>query len=376
MAGIYIHIPFCKQACHYCDFHFSTSMKTAGDMAEAICAEVVLQKDFLQKENIETIYFGGGTPSLLPLAQLSKIMAEIKGNFAVSGGAEITLEANPDDINPEKLSELKSLGINRLSIGIQSFSDEILKWMNRAHSGAEATNSVKLTQAAGFENITIDLIYGVPGLSSNDWSNTLRTAIDLGVDHISSYCLTVESGTALGHRVAKGTEQPVDEELAAEHFQIMVKILEDAGYEQYEISNFARHGRYSRHNTNYWTGEKYLGLGPSAHSYDGFKRSWNVSSNTRYIKAIMEGNLPSDYEILTQADRYNEWVMTGLRTRWGIEPAVAQKRFGFDMETQFGASLKDLIESDLATMNEGRFTLTRKGRILADGIASELFITD
>ncbi len=345
-------------------------------MCEAICGEVYLRKNFFGNEAVETIYFGGGTPSLMSPAQLSKILGAIRNTFVVSESAEITLEANPDDVNPEKLSELKSLGVNRLSIGIQSFSDSILKWMNRAHSGAEASGSVRLAKEAGFHNITIDLIYGVPGLSPHDWAATLRQAIDLGVDHISSYCLTVESGTALGHRVAKGTEQPVDEELAADHFQLMVKALEAAGYEQYEISNFARKGRYSRHNTAYWTGEKYLGLGPSAHSYHGNIRSWNIASNSRYIRAISEGTLPSKQEMLSPADRYNEWVMTGLRTRWGIEPKLALQRYSVDMETLFGESLKNLIESDLAEIQNGRFTLTHKGRLLADGIASELFITE
>ncbi len=345
-------------------------------MCEAICMEVLLQKTFLGKESVETIYFGGGTPSLISLEHLGVILSNIRKTFSVTENAEITLEANPDDIDLKKLEELKSLGVNRLSIGIQSFSDSILKWMNRAHTGEEALNSVLLAKEAGFQNITIDLIYGVPGLSPNDWATTLQQTIDLGVDHISAYCLTVERGTALGNRVAKGIEQPVDEELAAEHFQRMVKTLENAGYEQYEISNFARKGHYSRHNTAYWTGEKYLGLGPSAHSYDGSKRSWNVSSNPAYIKAINQGTLPSEQEVLSSADRYNEWVMTGLRTRWGIVPGLAQERFGVDMEVLFGESLRNLIESDLAHMQEGHFTLTRKGRLLADGIASELFITD
>lgn len=376
MAGVYIHIPYCRQACHYCDFHFSTSVKNTEDMVDAICTEIQRRKNFFRRESIETIYFGGGTPSLLSAAQLRNILNAVQTTFAVSEGVEITLEANPDDINPEKLNELKSLGVNRLSIGIQSFSDDVLKWMNRAHTGAEATHSVSLARKAGFDNITIDLIYGVPGLSANDWADTLRKAIDLGVDHISSYCLTVESGTALGHRVAKGTEQAVDDALAATHFQTMLNELEAAGYEQYEISNFARNSRYSRHNTSYWTGEKYLGIGPSAHSYDGNIRSWNVASNPRYIKAIQEGILPSEQEVLSPTDRYNEWVMTGLRTRWGIQPRLALPRYGVNMETLFGESLKNLVESDLAEMQNGRFTLTRKGRLLADGIASELFITD
>jgi oxygen-independent coproporphyrinogen-3 oxidase len=341
---------------------------------DALGKELTLRKVALDNEKINTIYFGGGTPSLLSSASLQQILDTIRENYATSTDVEITLEANPDDLNSAKLQEFKTLGINRLSIGIQSFSNEVLQWMNRAHTGIEAINSVKQAKAAGFENITIDLIYGVPGLSLEDWKSTLKQAIDLGVDHISSYCLTVESDTALGHRVAKGIEKPMEEALAAEHFLAMVAILEEAGYEQYEISNFARKKRYSRHNTAYWTGAKYIGIGPSAHSFDGLQRSWNVSSNPRYIKSIGEGQLPSESELLTPIDGYNEWVMTGLRTQWGIAPGDAQERYGVDMVTQFGARLTELIERDLAEMHDDRFVLTRNGRLLADGIASELFV--
>lgn len=376
MAGIYVHIPFCKQACHYCDFHFSTSERLVKPLVDALCTEVMLKKGFFNGEQVETVYFGGGTPSLLSLSLLQKIMNTIRDTFTIADAAEITLEANPDDIHEDKLSDLKSLGINRLSIGIQSFTNDILQWMNRAHSGQEAIESVQLSRAAGFDNITIDLIYGVPGLTPEAWKETLLKAIDLDVDHISAYCLTVEKDTALGHRVAKGAEKPVDEELAAEHFTIMLSVLEAAGYEQYEISNFARKGSYSKHNTAYWTGAKYLGIGPSAHSFDGVSRSWNISSNPRYIQAIGEGKLPSEKEILSPADRYNEWVMTGLRTRWGIAPGDALKRYGVDIEAHFGENMKYFLERDLAEMQNDRFVLTRTGRLLADGIAAELFLAE
>lgn len=375
MAGIYIHIPFCRKACHYCDFHFSTSLKQMNAMVDAICTETIIRSDFLRGETVHTIYLGGGTPSLLPEPLLSKIFQTVRSTFAVSEKAEITFEVNPDDLSPEKLNILYAMGINRLSIGIQSFSDPTLKWMNRAHSAAQAVDSIRMAKAEGFNNISIDLIYGVPQLTPNEWSRTLQRAINLRVNHISAYCLTVENGTALGRHVAKGIEKPVDEDRAADQFHEMVATLEAAGYEQYEISNFAKNRQYSLHNTNYWTGEKYLGIGPSAHSFDGRIRSWNVASNATYIASIRAGKMPSQHEVLSTINRYNEWVMTGLRTQWGIAPKDALSRFGVNMQDLFGESLSQLESKGLARMQHEAWVLTPAGRLLADGIAASLFIT-
>ncbi|HSQ47186.1 MAG TPA: radical SAM family heme chaperone HemW [Lutibacter sp.] len=377
MAGIYIHIPFCKQACYYCDFHFSTSLKRKEDMIIAIKRELELRKDELNKEQIETIYFGGGTPSLLTIGELRLLIDTIYENYEVVEDAEITLEANPDDLSSKKIKELAKLPINRLSIGIQSFFDDDLKFMNRAHTAEESKKC--LTEATKyFDNITIDLIYGVPNMSNEKWLSNLKTAFDFNIPHISSYALTVEEKTVLHKLIEKGKVPPVDENLALEHYNILVEETEKRGYVQYEISNFGYPAYFSKHNTSYWFGEKYLGIGPSAHSFTGFERSWNVSNNTKYINALQADELPSEKEQLSEINRFNEYIMTGLRTIWGVSFQKIEKEFGAmylqELKKSAERHIKSgLLEVELRSFSGKVLVTTKKGKFLADGIASDLF---
>lgn len=373
MAGIYLHIPFCKQACTYCDFHFSTLLKNKPELVKAICKEIELRKDYLATKKIESIYFGGGTPSLLSKEELQNIFTTLSNYFVWDKQIEITLECNPDDLTKEKLQELKSTGINRLSIGLQSFNDEELKWMNRAHTAEESETCVKLAQNIGFDNITIDLIYGSKFQTIESWKQTLQKAIDLNVQHISSYNLTVEKKTKLGIDVLKGKEKEVDDEKSAEQFLIMIEMLEKNGFIHYEISNFAKTGFIAVHNGNYWKGEKYLGLGPSAHSFNGNTRQWNVANNNTYIKALNEDGAYFEIENLTPENRYNEYVLTGLRTIWGCDIAYIQNNLGAEYVKHF----VDEIEKQNISLYEKENTvyrLTKKGRLLADKIAMDLFV--
>lgn len=373
MAGIYVHIPFCKQACTYCDFHFSTSMRNKEAMVNAIVKEAEMRSDYIGNEMVETLYFGGGTPSLLSSFELNSILKSLRANFHFSDEIEFTFEANPDDLNSEKLEMLAENGVNRLSIGIQSFDDGYLKWMNRAHRSADSIACVKRARHVGIDNISIDLIYGLPNLDLIQWENQIEKALDLGVTHISAYCLTVEPATALGFRVRKGIEKPVDEEAAAVQFEVLIDKLAAAGFEQYEVSNFARQGYYSKHNTSYWLGVPYLGLGPSAHSFNRSERAWNVANNTRFIKAIEAGELPLTIEKLDRQDQFNEWIMTGLRTKWGLDIEVGKKRFGIDLRDGNEGLISKLVEEKKGEFHEGSFRLTKKGFFLADGIASSFF---
>lgn len=374
MAGIYIHIPFCKQACAYCDFHFSTAMANKGKVVDTIRREMQLRAEFLGGEPVETLYFGGGTPSLLTADELDRILSGLRAEFRFSEDLEFTFEANPDDLTKEKVAMLAQKGVNRLSIGVQSFDDAYLEWMNRAHRSHESVACVERAQAAGIENISIDLIYGLPELSAADWEAEIEKAVALGVTHISAYCLTVEPNTALGYRVRKGKEKPVDEEAAAAQFAVLVEKLAAAGFEQYEVSNFAREGFYSSHNTAYWMGVTYLGLGPSAHSFAPGLRAWNVANNMRYIRAIEANELPLTSEELSREDRMNEWVMTGLRTKWGLDLDRGLSEFGVDLRIENAAFLAKLVEDGEAELEGSRFRLTPKGLFLADGIAAELFL--
>lgn len=377
MAGIYIHIPFCKQACYYCDFHFSTSLKRKGEMLIAIKRELELRKNELNKEQIETIYFGGGTPSILKIDELRMLLNTIYENYEVVEGAEITLEANPDDLSDKKIKELSKLPINRLSIGIQSFFDDDLKFMNRAHTAEESKKC--LTEATKyFDNITIDLIYGVPNMSNEKWLSNLKMAFDFNIPHISSYALTVEEKTVLRKLIEKGKVPPVDENLALEHYHILVAETEKRGFVNYEISNFGNPAYFSKHNTSYWFGEKYLGIGPSAHSFTGFERSWNVSNNTKYINALLADELPSEKEQLSEINRFNEYVMTGLRTIWGVSFEKIEKEFGAmylqDLKKSAERHIKSgLLEIELRSFSGKVLVTTKKGKFLADGIASDLF---
>ena len=326
MYGIYIHIPFCKQACHYCDFHFSTSLKKKRELVDALCQELILRKDELSGE-VQTIYLGGGTPSLLSEDELHQIFDTILSNYKVAANAEITLEANPDDLSETVIDTLAKSPINRLSIGVQSFFEDDLRLMNRAHNAVEAETSIQLAKNY-FDNLTIDLIYGIPKMSVAKWQANIDKALALGVPHISAYALTVEPNTALETFIAKGKIAPVDEELAAVHFDMLKKTLEQNDFVHYEFSNYGKEGFFSQNNTAYWRGRSYLGIGPSAHSYNGKTRSWNIANNTLYIKAIQQGRVPLETEELSVVDRYNEYVMTGLRTMWGISLEMVAREFG------------------------------------------------
>lgn len=342
-------------------------------MIAAILKEIDLQKDYLGGEKIETIYFGGGTPSLLSKEDLDLIFDKIYSTHSVSGMPEITLEANPDDLTLDKLKELKETSINRLSIGIQSFSEEDLKFMNRAHNEMEAENCLKFAQDLGFENLTIDLIYGSPTTSDIQWSKNLETVFQYQIPHISCYCLTVEPKTALAHFVKVGKAKPVDENQAARQFEMLIQSMSLNEYEHYEISNFAKKGWYSKHNSSYWKGAKYLGLGPSAHSFDGSSRQWNVANNAHYIKALNNKVLNFEKEIISPETRYNEYVMTSLRTSWGCDSKELLK-IGEKYERFFLKNVSQYIENELVEKKGNQvYILTKKGKLLADNIAMELF---
>jgi oxygen-independent coproporphyrinogen-3 oxidase len=373
MSGIYIHIPFCKQACHYCDFHFSTSMKKKDEMVLALAKEIQLRKDEFQNDVVETIYFGGGTPSVLATEDLKLLIEEIFKNYNVIENPEITVEANPDDLSNNRIIELSNNRINRLSIGIQSFFEDDLKMMNRAHNAKEAKKC--LEEATNyFDNISLDLIYGIPGMSNEKWIQNIETALSFGIPHISSYALTVEPKTALHSFIQKGIIPPPEDEVAQEHFEILVEKLEEAGFIHYELSNFGKKNYFSKNNSSYWLGKKYIGIGPSAHSYDGEKRGWNVSNNTLYIKSIQEGKLPIETEVLSKTDRYNEYVMTGLRTIWGISLDRIHTEFGPNYLDYLNQQATKYIEDHLLFLDEDILRTTRKGKFLSDGIASDLFL--
>ena len=372
-AGIYIHIPFCKQACNYCNFHFSTSLDLKEDLLKCLEKEIILRKNYLEGRQIQTIYFGGGTPSLLSTDEIKKLLQAIYSNFEVIENAEFTLEANPDDLTKEKLSELKNAGINRLSIGVQSFFDKELKWMNRSHDAIQAENCIRNAKEIGFDNITIDLIYGVPGLTNTEWKQNLEKAIELNIDHLSCYALTVEPKTALYHQIEKDKLPPLNEQQAAEQFEILMAFAKQTGFEHYEISNFARDKKYSKHNTSYWKGNWYLGIGPSAHSFNSSTRQWNIANNALYIKNINEDKDPSETEILTIPQQYNEFVMISLRTMWGLNLNEIKNRFG---ETYLHLIQKEsarYIQSGDIVLENEKMKLSDKGKLIADKIISDLF---
>ncbi len=375
MSGIYIHIPFCKQACHYCDFHFSTSLQNKGLLVNSIISEIDLRLNYLPNKKIESIYFGGGTPSLLSEKETFLILEKIYKLYNVSKDVEITLECNPDDLTDEKLKELKRLEVNRLSIGLQSFDEEELIWMNRAHTAKESESSVKRAQDRGFENITIDLIYGSKFSNLANWKKTLNKAIALDVKHISSYNLTIEEKTKLGHDFKLKKEVAIDDEKSSELFIEMINRLEKNNFIHYEISNFGKEGFFSLHNSNYWKGEHYLGLGPSAHSFDGQSRQWNVSNNNIYIKRISENNESYfEKEILTEKERFNEYVLTSLRTIWGIDLNYLSANFNTEFVKHYLIQIEKYIKQETVVINDTTYTLTEKGKLFADKIASELFV--
>lgn len=374
MSGIYLHIPFCKQACHYCDFHFSTSMGTKEKTVEAIARELELRKDYLQGQEVKTIYFGGGTPSLLTQPELQLLLQTIKKQFIVSDDAEITLEANPDDLNPEKLQELKAAGINRLSIGLQSFHEPHLQLMNRAHNATESLQCVKDAQAAGFDNITVDLIYGIPAPDHSIWLNDLKTLFSLNVQHVSCYALTIEPDTALGRWSKKGKFKPSEDDFTAQQFEILLEQMAQHGFVQYEISNFCKPGYESKHNSNYWRGVHYLGVGPSAHSFNGHSRQYNVANNRKYIEALAQQTIPAEVENLTIAEQANDYLLTTLRTTWGCDLALMRSNYSYDVLSEHKLYLQELQQKELATIQEGVLYLTDKGKLLADQITLDLMM--
>jgi len=375
MPGLYLHIPFCKQACSYCDFHFSTSLALKSRLVDALVQEIALRCAYLGPHAVlDTIYFGGGTPSLLTDSELGLIFEAIYRQFAVAPGAEITLEANPDDLTGPKLAELAASPVNRLSIGLQSFYEPHLRLMNRAHTASESAAAVRRAQDAGFENLSIDLIYGVPAPGHHIWEADLANAFALGVPHVSAYALTIEPDTLLGRRQGKGTFAAPPDEFVAVQFELLLAQMRAHGYEQYEINSFCRPGRESRHNGNYWCGVPYLGVGPSAHSFDGQHRQFTVANNPQYAAAVLErGEVPATVELLTARDRANEYLLTTLRTARGCDLAHLRDALGLDLVGAHPAYLATLTAQGWATIRQEVLTLTDAGKLLADQITLELF---
>lgn len=371
MAGLYLHIPFCKQACHYCDFHFSTNQTLKEEIVTALLKEMEMQQEYLAGELIETIYFGGGTPSLLSSAQLESLLVGASKNFTLAPSLEITVEANPDDLSPLLLKGLRAIGINRLSIGIQSFDESVLKFFNRAHNAAQSVTCIENARQAGFDNISIDLIYSIPQQSLPEWKENIKKAISLRPEHISAYSLTIEDKTVLGHRQKKGLLQPLPENESALQVELLMDELEGAGYIQYEISNFCLPGFYSKHNTSYWQQKKYVGLGPSAHSYDGITRQWNVANNHAYLSSIQRGALSFEKEVLTRSNKINEYIFTTLRTQWGCGVPYLAEVFDFTLDQQ---KLDKYTQQGLLQIENRTIFLTAKGKLLADHIAMDLFV--
>ena len=375
MSGIYIHIPFCKQACFYCDFHFSTSLKKKDELISSLIHEIELRKNELNNEVIETIYFGGGTPSLLNQLEIDSIINAVYENHEVILNPEITLEANPDDLTKRKIIELSKSRINRLSIGIQSFFEEDLKLMNRAHNAEEAVRC--LSEATHyFKNISVDLIYGIPGLSNKQWKKNIDRVLSSGIQHISSYALTVEPKTALESLIKKGMIEEVSDLQAQEQFYILTEELSKHNFTHYELSNFAKDGAFSKNNSSYWQGKSYLGIGPSAHSFDGKQRSWNIKNNSKYISSILQSKLPIKRELLSITDQYNEYVMTGLRTIWGVSLEKVTREFGKEYHTYLLLQSEKYRAEELLYIEDEKLKTTQKGKFLSDGISADLFKLD
>ena len=373
MAGIYIHIPFCKQACHYCDFHFSTQLKKKEPLLKALYRELELRQDALGRAPVETLYFGGGTPSLLGSEDIAALISYTRNIFSFTKDPEITLEVNPDDVNPEKAKQWAEAGVNRLSMGVQSFFEEDLQFMNRAHNAMEAQKALEWVKVY-FENISLDLIYGYPLLTEEKWLKNLEVAMSFEIPHISAYALTVEPRTALKSFIEKGKVAPLDEVQAERHFHMLTDTLEAAGYVHYEISNFGKPGFFSRNNTAYWIGKPYLGIGPSAHSFYGNKRGWNIANNSRYIKSIEQGVVPVEFEELSKRDRYNEYIMTSLRTVWGCDQALVKQEFGEKYIEHLDRQLAKHLTDGMTRVEKGRIFLTARGQLVADGLAADLFV--
>ncbi len=374
MSGIYLHIPFCKQACHYCNFHFSTNLDRESAVIDAICREIQMRKDFLPTKKIETLYLGGGTPSVISEESLKNLIAELSEVYDLSSLREFTLEANPDDITVENLEMWKEVGVNRFSLGVQSFFDEELEYMNRAHSSSQSYKSIDLIRKARFANFSIDLIYGGHLTSSGMMLMNIHEAVQLKIPHLSIYGMTVEEKTALHSFIQTGKMDPIPETKQAEQFSLVMEQMAEDGYEQYEISNYCKSKKYALHNTNYWKGASYVGFGPSAHSFNGEMRAWNISDNNAYVKAIDGGASYSKEERLSDKDKYNEYIMTGLRTKWGVNRAIVTNEFAAFADT-FEAGLAQQLESKCIEEKEESFVLTQTGKLIADNVISELFAT-
>lgn len=375
MSGIYIHIPFCKQACTYCDFHFSTSLQYVDEMTDAICKEIVMKKDRIT-DQVGSIYFGGGTPSLLPGKAFEKIFNTLTTHFSIASDAEITIETNPDDLDAKKITQLRQLPVNRFSIGVQSFFNEDLVWMNRAHNSNEAETCIKRSQDAGFENLSIDLIYGYPLLTDEKWFSNINKAIELQTPHISAYSLTVEPRTALAAAIKKGKQIPVNDEQSAAQFISLIERSGLAGFDHYEISNFSLPGRHAVHNTNYWRGIPYLGIGPSAHGFNGNIRYLNIANNAKYMSQLADGLLAETIEELDIYDRFNEYIMTSLRTMWGTDLGKIENDFGKVFLADTLKNIKPFIQRNWLSHTDNKLVLTLDGKLFADYIASELFLID
>lgn len=373
MAGIYVHIPFCRRACHYCDFHFTTNLANSDSLVDAIVKEIELRKGYLNNELVKTVYFGGGTPSLLPTKDIERIFSKIQDTQTLAKSLEFTLEANPEDLSPSKLQEIKEIGVNRLSLGTQSFIDSELSWMNRMHSSKQAKMCIQDAQKVGFNNISIDLIFGLPNQSKSNWIDNLNAALALDIQHISSYSLTVEPKTVLHNRIAKGEQKPPSEINSALFFQMNMEKLPANGFEHYEISNYAKSGYVSKHNSSYWKGVSYLGLGPSAHSYNGVERQWNIKSNAAYIQNVNKGNSFSETELLSTTDRINDHILTGLRTIWGVQ----KSELDCIDDSAWNSVVKEAANcsDDELTVTDSGIFLTNKGKLKADSLTAQLFIS-
>lgn len=374
MAGIYIHVPFCKNKCAYCNFFSLASEKNVSSFVDALKREIITRNQYLGYEDVETIYFGGGTPSLLPLNHIEDILKLLHKKFNIISNPEITLEVNPDTIDKEKMYSLKNMGVNRISIGIQSFHDDDLRYLDRRHDSKHALQVIDDLKCVGFDKLTLDLIYGIPTLTEEKWNKNLDIFFSTGISHLSAYALTIEPKTILGQRIEKGDLQDVNEDETIRHYEILVERTKENGFEHYEISNFAKEGFRSQHNSIYWNDEKYLGLGPSAHSYDGSSRQWNVSNLTKYIDADFDTDLYFEREILTLDDKFNEYVMTGLRTSWGCDIKKITSDYGLSYRDHFLKKVKKYLDSGIMIKQNDTFVLTDNGMLFADGIAAEIFV--
>lgn len=374
MNSIYIHIPYCKSVCYYCDFHFSVSLKHKDRLLNALIAEINSRNKYLDDTPVESIYIGGGTPSILSPQEIERILNQIYADFKISGNVEITIELNPNDITQSYLQNLSKLGINRLSIGIQSFFDDELKWMNRRHTAIDAENSVKLSQDNGFMNINIDLLYGLPNSSNNHLAENLKIFMNLQIPHLSAYHLTIEPKTVFGYQKRKGLLSEIEDDNSLDQYNVLIKEMKNCGYLHYEISNFCKDEKFSKHNLNYWNQGKYLGIGPSAHSFNGLSRRWNVSVNDRYINCIEHDEIYFEEELLSEFDRFNDYILTGLRTIWGIDKSFINENFGEKFLTHLNKELLNLKYSDSLVFTNNKIILSEKGMIISDRIISSLFL--